>query len=145
MDTAIETITIKCTEYFFKIFCKSFVLYFEKRESRCIFVLTKETNKIIHIQKLNTMTNYEFTKSVVFNNRLFAGVNTWNEARKICLKGCKAITRKERKQLFQEYKDQESLDTHRLMLGACVNLETNLAVTEDNKEYYSNRMKKDLA
>ena len=41
MDTAIETITIKFIEYFLKIFCKSFVLYFEKRKSRCIFVLTQ--------------------------------------------------------------------------------------------------------
>jgi hypothetical protein len=91
------------------------------------------------------MTNYEFTKSVVFNNRLFAGVNTWNEARKICLKGCKTITRKERKQLFDDYKSQESLDTHRLMLGACVNLETNLRVTEDNKSYYQKRLQKEFA
>ena len=113
-----------------------FVIY----KSIRIFDMSKGRNKIIHIQKYNIMTtlekNYQFTKSFVYENRIYTNVKTWDDAKRISLIGAKSITRKQRKQLFEEYKQDQELDWYRLRNGVSINLQTNLNVTKDNYNKY---------
>ena len=80
--------------------------------------------------------NYQFTKSFVYENRIYTNVKTWDDAKRISLIGAKSITRKQRKQLFEEYKQDQELDAHRLRIGVSINLQTNLNVTKENYNKY---------
>lgn len=80
--------------------------------------------------------NYQFTKSFVYENRIYTNVKTWDDAKRISLIGAKSITRKQRKQLFEEYKQDQELDAQRLRIGVSINLQTNLNVTKENYNKY---------
>lgn len=72
----------------------------------------------------------EIVKQYIYTNKLFSNVETEKEAIRVSLsgKGLPAITRKQKIEIFRDYKKDQSLDLLRKYYGEIINPKTNLAM-----------------
>lgn len=75
-------------------------------------------------------SNKEIVKQFIYTNKIFSNVETEKEAIRISLggKGLPAITRKQKLEIFRDYKKHQSLDLLRKYHGENINPKTNLAI-----------------
>ena len=77
-------------------------------------------------------SNKEIAKEHIFKNKLFTGL-TLSEALKVSLVGLPAISRTERKEIFEEYKIEASMDLLRLAKSALFNV--NISINPETNLY----------
>jgi hypothetical protein len=75
-------------------------------------------------------SNKEIVKQYIYTNKVFSNVETEKEAIRISLarKGLPAITRKQKLEIFRDYKKDQSLDVLRKYYNEDINPKTNLAI-----------------
>ena len=72
----------------------------------------------------------EIIKQYIYTNKLFSNVETEKEALRVSLagKGLPAITRKQKLEIFRDYKKDQSLDVLRKYHNEGLNPKTNLSI-----------------